>query len=270
MISSGIDVGTRFVKACIVEENQLLGCAVEDVSRDIDKVIKRVHQKALDKAGVKKRHVKRTVSTGYGADLVKKASFSMSGAHCVAKAAHVLDSAVRTVLDCGGLFITVASLDDHGAFDRTLTNDKCAAGSGKFLEMSAQAIEIPFSSISEFASQSSEPYVISSNCAVFAESEIITQVNAGRDNTDIIAGVLSSIAGRAATLFDRIQAKDDVALAGGLATVKAFVKMFEDMTGRKTVSLSMPPQNLAAFGAALMAGEGKPRRRLLRRGQKGG
>ncbi|MBI9077285.1 MAG: hypothetical protein JEZ02_17895 [Desulfatibacillum sp.] len=260
MISAGIDVGTRFVKACIVKDEALLGCAIEDVSRDIDRVIGRVYQKALDKAGISKRHVKRLVSTGYGAKLVKGKSFSMSCTHCVAKAAFVLDPEVRTVLDCGGLFITITSIDERGVFERTLSNDKCAAGSGKFLEMSAQAIEIPFSSISQYAERSKEPYLVSSNCAVFAESEVITQVNYGRENTDIIAGVLKSIAGRAATLFERIQAQDKVALAGGLATVTAFSSMFEQMTDRKTVSLPIPPQNLGAFGAGLMAQQGKPSR----------
>lgn len=258
MISAGIDVGTRFVKACIVKDGEVLGWAGQDVSRDIDRVIAGVYKKALEQAGIKKRQVKKLVSTGYGAKLVKKTSFTMSSDRCAAKGAFALDPTIRTVLDCGGLFLTVTAIDEKGVFERALSNDKCAAGSGKFLEMSAQAIEIPFSSISQYAELSREPYVISSNCAVFAESEVITQVNHGRNNTDIIAGVLHSIAGRAATLFERIQAQDNVALGGGLAAVPAFADRFEQMTERKTVSLPMPPQNLGAFGAALMAQQGDP------------
>lgn len=264
MITAGFDVGTRFVKACIVQDTRPLGFAIQEVARDIDHVLAKTYKEALTIAHVKKRHIKKTVATGYGSKLVKKAAFSMSGSYCVTRAAYTLDNRVRTVVDAGALFINIAGISRDGAFDGEITNDKCAAGSGKFLEMIAQALEIPFSSISEYASKATEPYVISSNCAVFAESEVISQVNAGRKNTDIAAGVVNSIASRAATLFERIQAKDSVALVGGLALVDAFVAMFEELTGQKTITLPMPPQVIAAYGAALMAQGGKlrPRRSL--------
>jgi len=104
---------------------------------------------------------------------VKKAAFTLGEAACTAKAAFLLDRDIRTVVDMGGLFITVATLDQNGFLETTHVNERCAAGSGKFLEMVADAVGVPFDKISSLASFATEPYSFTSNCAVFAESEII-------------------------------------------------------------------------------------------------
>ncbi|HOO71739.1 MAG TPA: acyl-CoA dehydratase activase [Spirochaetota bacterium] len=254
MIAAGFDIGTRFVKVCIVDGECPLGFAVEEAGRDMRRIIGRAWDTALDRSGVKKRDVKRRVATGYGLGLVKTADSFLPEAPCLARAVHTIDPEIGLALDVGGLFINAVGVGGRGFVDGVLTNDKCAAGSGKFLEMVSETLSVPFASISDMAFASASPYAINSQCAVFAESEIISQVNGGREGSDIIAGVLRSIVSRAAALIERSDAAGIVALCGGIAAVPAFRVMFQDMIKNETRVLSMEPQIITAYGAALLAG----------------
>ncbi len=253
MITAGIDVGTRFVKACVADGELLAGSAVLDVSQDLESQCKHVYKKALANAGVKKRHVKKALATGYGASLAKKASSTLNGSVCAAKGARNLSPFARTVVDCGGLFITITAMDEKGRVKDQITNDRCAAGSGKFLEMVSHAVEVPFADISIRVAKVKSSYSIASNCAVFAESEVISQVNKGMDSGEVLYGVLRSIAGRAASLFEKINAQDQVVMIGGLAGISAFAGIFEEMVGKKMYLPKADPRLMTAFGAALMA-----------------
>ena len=254
MITAGFDIGTRFVKVCIVDGEIPLGFAIEEAGRDMRFIIRRAWKMALVRSGVKKRDVKRRVATGYGLGLVKRAEASVPEAPCLARAVHTIDPQIGLALDVGGLFINVVGVSARGFVDGVLTNDKCAAGSGKFLEMVSETLSVPFASISDMALASASPYTINSQCAVFAESEIISAVNGGREGSDIIAGVLKSIVSRAAALIERSDASGSVALCGGIATIPAFRVMFQDMIKNETRVLSMEPQLITAYGAALLAG----------------
>jgi predicted CoA-substrate-specific enzyme activase len=191
---------------------------------------------------------------------VKKAAFTLGEAACTARAAFFLDRNVRTVIDLGGLFITVSTLDENGFLETTHVNERCAAGSGKFLEMVAEAVEVPFAAISSIAAASSQPYSFSSSCAVFAESEIISQVNAGMKSSDVLAGVIKAIASKTASLIESAGANDNIVLIGGLSKVAAVREMLTGLTGRKMMTLPIDSQLIAAFGAALIA-QGKMMRK---------
>ena len=184
--------------------------------------------------------------------MVKKAAYTLGEAACTARASFFLDCNVRTVIDMGGLFITVSTIDQNGFLETTNVNERCAAGSGKFLEMVAEAVGVPFTMISSLASQSTQPYSFSSNCAVFAESEIISQVNAGMKSSDVLAGVIRAVASKAASLIDGAGAEDSIALIGGLAKIPAVREMVSELTGRKMITLPIDGQSVAAFGAALL------------------
>ncbi len=253
MIALGYDIGTRFVKTCIVEDTRILGFALSEAGGDINKTIDYVTKTALDMADLKKRNIKTIGATGYGAEFVKKASFHTGEEYCLAKAVHGLDNTVNMVVDIGGLFIHVVTINNNGSMSDHCKNDICAAGSGKFLEMISEAVGIPISSISEYALNSSNPYSLTNSCAVFAESEVITQVNAGADNADIIAGVIYSIASKTETLINRIGTKDKLAVVGGVAKIEAFQVILEKVLGTKITRLSVDYQIAAAYGAALHA-----------------
>jgi (R)-2-hydroxyacyl-CoA dehydratese activating ATPase len=254
MISAGFDIGTRFIKACIIEGTEILGFAMSEVDREMGKLIKGVYKKALEISCVSKSNVKKILATGYGSTLVRYTGSTLPVAPCIARAVNTINKNIRIVVDVGGLFINIISIDEHGFITDSFTNDRCAAGSGKFLEMVSEAVDVPFMSISDCALSSNNPYGINSSCAVFAESEIISQVNSGRDGCDIMAGVLTSIATRAVTLLGRTDMPGDIALCGGISKIPAFSIIFQRLIEKHVHVLPLDLQIIAAYGAALIAG----------------
>jgi predicted CoA-substrate-specific enzyme activase len=260
MITAGFDIGTRVIKVCIVDDTEILGFAKSEIETDVEKIIETIYENTLRNIGLKRRDIKKIIATGYCSELVKDAAYTISEFPCIARAAYHLDNNIRTVIDIGNLFVCVATINDNGFFDDSISNEKCATGSGGFLEMASEAIEIPFESITESALQSKagKSYIITSSCAVFAESEIISQVNNGMDKNDIIAGVINSIVLRVVSLLEKINVRDKICLIGGVSKVEAFRLKFEEMISKKTSTLSVDPQIIAAYGAALIAQGNKP------------
>jgi predicted CoA-substrate-specific enzyme activase len=202
---------------------------------------------------MKKRKIHKFIATGYGGHLVRKAAYTLKDSACIARGAWFQDRRIKTVIDAGGLFIKVITIDESGFLEQGYENEKCAAGSGRFLEMIAESIDIPFSEISQYASQSLNPYVSTSTCAVFAESDIITQINTGRHGGDIIAGVINSIAAKTASLVQGADARGPMTLTGGLAKVSHFRNELIRRLGHEIVDCSIDPRLLPAYGAAILA-----------------
>jgi predicted CoA-substrate-specific enzyme activase len=222
------------------------GNAMKDLIEDLTK-------KAAQQAGVSVRKISRIAATGMGAALVKGAAGQISEAHCAALAVRAVHPEARTVVDAGGLFISIGLMDENGALVRTLTNDPCAAGSGKFLEMVALALEMPFEELAGMDFDEQQALAIESNCAVFAESEVISQVNAGADPKGVWGGVVHSVAARTATLVERIKAVEPVYAVGGVSAISGYRSRLEALSGRR---LALPDFNLqaaSAFGAAIYA-----------------
>ncbi len=253
MITAGVDVGTRFIKVCVTDGERLLGSACAEMGPRFDAIIRSLLKEARVQAQAGRWEIKKIVATGFGGHLVKKAAFTLGEAACTAKATFFFNRDVRTALDLGGLFITIATIDENGFLETTHVNERCAAGSGKFLEMVAEAAEVPFTGISSCAAASRQPYSFSSSCAVFAESEIISQINAGMKRSDVLAGVIRAIASKAASLIDGAGAKDRIALIGGLSKIPAIKDTLTELTGREITTLPIDGQLVAAFGAALIA-----------------
>jgi predicted CoA-substrate-specific enzyme activase len=253
MITAGFDIGTRVIKACIVDDGKIVGWSKSTLEDRIDKVIENAFSSALDKAGVKKGKVEKILATGYCSEMLKGKIHPVSEALCISKAAYLLDKKIRTVIDIGGLSINIITIDDNGHLKDTISNDRCAAGSGKFLEMVSEATEISMSSISSSVMASERPCSIKSNCAVFAESEVISRINAGHDGNDIVASVLYSIASRAVTLLEKISAPDDMVLIGGVSKIGVLRSILENLAARNIAELPADPQIISALGAALIA-----------------
>ena len=253
MITAGFDIGTRFVKVCIVDRDGLAGHAMAEVDKNIASIINRVYKKALLMAGARRRKVKRIMATGYGSELVRGSCVRIPEPPCIARAVNKLTGARGIAVDVGGLFINVISFDENGLVNDSITNEKCAAGSGKFLEMVSETLEIPIKKVSDMALQSNSPYVINSQCAVFAESEIISQVNSGRSGADIVSGVLKSIVSRTVTLIERNEPSGNITLCGGIPKLAAFRVMFNEMIGEHAYVPEMDSQLITAYGAALLA-----------------
>ena len=265
MITAGVDVGTRFIKVALTDGESLRGYAFAEMGPHFDAIIRSLFKETRAQAGVGRWAIKKIIATGFGGHLVKKAAYTLGEAACTAKAAFFLNRDIRTVVDMGGLFITVSTLNPNGFLETTHVNERCAAGSGKFLEMVADAVGVPFDKISSLASFATEPYSFTSNCAVFAESEIISQVNAGMKSGDVLAGVIKAVASKAASLIDGAKAEDGIALVGGMAKIPAVREKLSEMTGRKMLMLPVDAQLIAAFGAALLTQGRKNRDRLASR-----
>lgn len=249
----GYDIGTRFIKTCIVEDNKILGFSIRETGMDLKKSIDESSFSAIEMAGIKKRKIAKSAATGYGCEMLEKTAATISEDVCLVKAAYHLDRNINTVIDVGGLFIHIATVISGGRVGDHCENEKCAAGSGKFLEIISEAVDIPIASISETALKSSNPYALSNSCSVFAESEVISQINAGTDSSDIIAGVINTIAEKIATLINRIEAPDKIAVAGGVAKIEAFRIILEKVLNRKIFTLPVDFQIVTAYGAALHA-----------------
>jgi predicted CoA-substrate-specific enzyme activase len=253
MITAGVDVGTRFIKVCITDGEKLTGAACAEMSPRFDAIIRSLLKEARLQANVGRWGIHKIIATGFGGHLMKKAVYALPETTCSAKAAFFFDRRIRTVVDMGGLFINVSTVDENGFLETTHINERCAAGSGKFLETVAEAIGVPFDRICSLALSSNDPFPFPSSCAVFAESEVISQINAGRKPGDVLAGVVRAVVSKAASLIDGAGAEDRIALVGGLSKIPLVKDLLPELTGRQMGTLPIDGQLVAAFGAALIA-----------------
>jgi len=255
MLAIGIDVGTRFVKGCAVIDNKITSPICVDIGVDLKKSIKNVIKEICANTGTSIFTRKVVYATGYGSNLVASANRTVNIGSCLSKAVYTLNKDVRTIIDVGGLFINVLTIYSDGQLKNSVEVEKCAAGSGKFLETISKAVEIPFEGISHAVEQSKNPYNISSGCAVFAESEVITNVNQGACNYDIVSGVLRSIVSKTITLVHRVGSEGRISLVGGVGKIPAFQKILADELNSELIILPVDMQIIAAYGAAIMASE---------------
>ncbi len=264
MITAGIDVGTRFVKACVIDDDKILGYSIMELDFQMKKLTRKSLHLALDKTGLSSRHIKKLIATGYGGEFVSKAAYHLPEGPCVARAAQTIDPSVHTVIDAGALFIQVTSIDSNGFYQDTVTNEKCAAGSGKFLEMVAKHIQLPLESMSEVVLESTTPVFPVNNCAVFQESEIISQLNTGQKVPDIVSGLITTMASKTRTLLSKSTDAQKIALVGGMSRISAYKQKLEEMLTYTLITFPVDPQIVPAYGAALLA-QGPKQTRIIRK-----
>jgi predicted CoA-substrate-specific enzyme activase len=195
------------------------------------------------------------VGTGYGRLKVSFANDNVSEITCHARGAHWLNPAVRTVVDIGGQDCKVMSIDDKGRVVEFAMNDRCAAGTGRFFEAMARVLGVGLEGISSLENQGAAPATISSQCSVFAESEVVTLINEGIDLANIIAGINHAVAKRLCAMVRRIGLAKELALTGGCSKNEGLAKALEEKLGVKVEMLPQDPQIAGAVGAALIARE---------------
>jgi len=269
MITLGFDIGTRYIKACVVRDEKIMGYSIRESGRKIREIIDKAREESVHAAGVKKSRIKKTVSTGYGASLIHDADRHIGIGQCLSQAAWTLNRYCTSIVDIGALFINVIQIDARGKSADSCENETCAAGSGKLLEIISGSMDIPLSSISETAIRSSHPHFFTSNCAVFAESEIISLSNQGANKSDLILGILQSIATKVAINADRVDTGSGMVISGGVVKVDAFKTILEKSMNREISQIPIDPQITGAYGAALVAsGMGTSRSGFFRPFQK--
>ena len=211
---------------------------------------------AVEKAGIQEEDIVRIVTTGYGRAYIDNGDDSITEITCHAKGAHYLNPNVRTIIDIGGQDIKAISIDEYGAVTNFLMNDKCAAGTGRFLEMMARTLGLSLEEMSTKGLEWKENIVISSMCTVFAESEVVSLVAQNKNVADIIHGLNVSVASKVGALAARLGKKNpgEYMMTGGVAKNQGIIKALEEKLGAK-LYICDEAQLCGALGAALFAYE---------------
>jgi predicted CoA-substrate-specific enzyme activase len=251
----GIDIGSGFSKAVVCKEKTVVAHAVMPSGGNYGKTAKSLSEIVVRMAGVARSRVSYTVATGYGAGAVDFANRSATDISCHAAGVHQLFPSVRTVVDIGAQFSKALKLDETGRVTNFVLNEKCAGGSGKFLQVIARILHMPVEDIGKLSLASTKPVDFTTGCAVFAESEAVSRISEGAASADILAGVHKAMASKVVNLVVRIGLATDCALTGGGAKDVGLVKAVEEELG---VALLVPeePQITAALGAALLGERG--------------
>ncbi len=255
MYAVGIDIGSTSGEALVLENEKILAYSVVDTGYNSRLAAGQALQAVLDELGLKREDVGRVVATGYGRVSVDFADQQVTEISCYARGIHHLSPEVQTVIDIGGQDSKAVAIGPNGKPLDFVMNDKCAAGTGRFLEVMARALKLELDELGVCALRAGRAADISSTCAVFAESEVITLVADGVPREEIVAGICRSIARRVGAMANRVGVEPPVAFAGGVAKNVGVVRALEEVLGQ---SLIVPeePQIVGALGAALMARDG--------------
>ena len=225
-----------------------------DTGSNIELITDRVTKRVLEKAKITFNDVKGVVATGYGRISVPFADKKVTEITCHARGVHHLIPEVKTIIDIGGQDSKGIRVDEAGNVIDFVMNDKCAAGTGRFLEVMAKALELGVDELGSISLESKNPCRISSVCTVFAESEVVFLRAEGRARENIIAGIHKSIASRIGAMMSQIGREEVMVLTGGVAKNRGVIKALEDEL-KITMSIPENPQVTGALGAALIASD---------------
>jgi predicted CoA-substrate-specific enzyme activase len=252
---AGIDCGTSFTKAVVL-------CALDNGPRivgqgrtrsgvKVDEAAKAALDQALAQAGLKRQELAYIATTGFGRYGVSFRDIQVTEITSAARGAHFAVPNTTAILDIGGQCTRAIGITETGKVKTFKSNDKCAAGSGMFIQRAAKYLEVALEEVGELSLRATHPQPISSVCAVLAESEIINHVSAGITVQDILRGIHESLADRAGALLKRVEMKDSLTLIGGVARQAGMAKALED---RLKVKVQIPQDCdfVCALGAALL------------------
>ena len=255
MITVGIDVGSISAKAALIEDNRLIGSRVILTGYNARNAGEAVFKALLSELKIPAEAVDRIVATGYGRNSVDLADKAVTEITCHAVGAHFQDPEVRTIIDIGGQDSKAIALEHTGRVKDFAMNDKCAAGTGRFLEVMARALEVDLDAFGEMSLRAQQPAAISSLCTVFAESEVISLIARGESRENIIAGIHESIGSRVVAMAKRVGIVEPLMMTGGVAKNVGVVQALERKAGCP-VRVSPHAQVNGAIGAALIAAGG--------------
>lgn len=250
---AGIDIGSTQAKGVILDEQgRLQGSAIIDMETNMGTAAEIVFQRALESAHLQASEVAFTVATGYGRYRVTFGDLQVTEISCHARGALADFPETRTVLDIGGQDTKAIRIGDAGEVIDFAMNDKCAAGTGRFLGAASFALEMPLSELGPLALKSRQPVRITTTCTVFAETEIIGHLAKGYLPEDVLMGMHHSIATRCASLVRRVGLAPQVTFTGGVSRNQAMVLLLQEVLG-VPLNVSTRAQFMGAIGAALYA-----------------
>ena len=249
----GIDSGSTSTNAVIMDQDRkIVAFSVVRTGAKSGESADRILKEVLDKASLKREDISWIVSTGYGRVSIDFADENVTEISCHGKGAHYFNPKIRTILDIGGQDSKAIKLSETGDVSDFVMNDKCAAGTGRFLEMIARSLEVSLDELGAIALESKEKIEITSMCSVFAESEVISLIAQNKEKADIANGVCGAIANKAFGLLRRVGLEPDFMMTGGVAKNPGVVRAVEEKIGSK-LYICEEPEIVGATGAALYA-----------------
>ena len=247
----GIDSGSTSTNAVILNGNrEIVASAVIRTGAKSGESAQRILEEILQKANLQRSDLTKIVSTGYGRVSIPFADENVTEISCHGKGAHYLNPEIRTILDIGGQDSKAIHLNEKGDVTDFVMNDKCAAGTGRFLEMMARTLEVDISELGPLSLKSTENIEISSMCSVFAESEVISLIAQNKETSDIAHGIHMAIAAKAISLMRRVGLEPGYMMTGGVAKNPGVVKVLEEQL-KAPLFISEEPEIVGALGAAL-------------------
>ena len=252
---AGIDSGSTSTDVVILDKDRnITASVIMPTGAGAANGAERALEEALKQAGLEREDLDAVVTTGYGRTAISDGDKSITEITCHARGAHFLDPSVRTVVDIGGQDSKVIRLNEDGTVKNFVMNDKCAAGTGRFLEMMAKTMEISLDELSKVGLSYQEDITISSMCTVFAESEVVSLIAQNKPTDDIVHGLNKAVASKTASLVKRVGGEEAYMMTGGVAQNKGLVKTLEERLGTSLV-ISDKSQLCGALGAALFAAD---------------
>ena len=252
---AGIDSGSTSTDVVILDKDRnITASVIMPTGAGAANGAERALEEALKQAGLEREDLDAVVTTGYGRTAISDGDKSITEITCHARGAHFLDPSVRTVVDIGGQDSKVIRLNEDGSVKNFVMNDKCAAGTGRFLEMMAKTMEMSLDELSKVGLSYQEDITISSMCTVFAESEVVSLIAQNKPTDDIVHGLNKAVASKTASLVKRVGGEEAYMMTGGVAQNKGLVKTLEERLGTSLV-ISDKSQLCGALGAALFAAD---------------
>jgi predicted CoA-substrate-specific enzyme activase len=251
--AAGVDVGSTQTKAVVVnEERGIVGRSLLPTGANVIRAAESAFEEALRAGGIREEEVEYVVGTGYGRYKVTFGNAQVTEISCHGRGAVHMFPSTRTVVDMGGQDTKAIRVSPVGEIVDFCMNDKCAAGTGRFLGAAANALEIPLDQLGPTALRGTRPVKISTTCTVFAESEVLSWLGKGKTIEDILRGVHQSIASRSAGLLRRVGIVEQVTFTGGVARNTAMIETLQQALG-VTLNVSEDSHYMGALGAALFA-----------------
>ncbi len=252
MITVGIDVGSITTKAAVFKSNEILVTNIIQTGYNVESASKHVFSGALMATGLSSKEVDCVVATGYGRKRVSFADKAITEITCHGAGAVYLNPAIRTIIDIGGQDSKMLTVDDTGKVQDFAMNDRCAAGTGRFLEVMARAIEVDLEEFGDLSLQAQNPVHMGSYCTVFAESEVLSLISKGKKRENIIAGLHRSIAARFAEMAGTINISGPVMMTGGVSKNIGVVRALEKEL-QVPILVAPKAQVAGAIGAGIIA-----------------
>jgi len=250
----GIDIGSNFTKAVLCKGYTVISYSLAPSGGDYRLSAKMVVEETLKKSGLNENVISHIASTGYGSSLIENSHKRFTDIACHAAAIFLMFPSVKTIIDIGAQFSKVIRLNEKGQVTNFLLSEKCAGGSGKFLQLISKILHIDIDKMGKLSLTSQNPVQFTTGCAVFAESEAISRIAEGELVEDILAGVNNAMASKIYSLVIRLGLDGDCAITGGGAKNIGLVNAVEKALNIK-LFVSNEPQITAAFGASILAQE---------------